>query len=191
MHWSVRKNLVIILAFLLPIGLIAALALGTYLPSLFLSTDYNFVYVLCVDDSPSNNCMARQRSRYTVVDQYLVIHPLKEMPTNGVNTMPGRGDAYTERFFFHDTNKNESREITLAEVQALTFSPLLTSPDGVTIVSQYDRRPGGGFLFFDGWSSDYAYYLTKGRSRTKLHLIQLSDRYFSPDNFQLIGWVVP
>lgn len=49
MNEFVKKNFALLLAFLLPVALIIIVAASTYLPSLFLSTDYNFVYTSCTD----------------------------------------------------------------------------------------------------------------------------------------------
>jgi hypothetical protein len=83
----------------------------------------------------------------------------------------------------------DSREIELKEAQALTLSGLLTSPDGITVSNHYDR--GGEFFIFGGGYSSYGYYLTKGKSRTKINLINSSEQYYYQNNFQFIGWVLP
>ena len=92
--------------------------------------------------------------------------------------------------FLHDTKKNESREITLAEAQMLTLNNLLTSPDGVTVSSNYSYN-GGDFFPFSGGRSSYGYYLTQGKSKSKINLINSTDQYYYQNNFQFIGWVLP
>ena len=114
------------------------------------------------------------------------INPAQDSDKDGV---PDINENYTARIFLHNTKKNESREITLEEAQTLTLNGLLTSPDGVTVSSNYDR--GADFFFlFDGGSS-YGYYLTKGKSRRRINLINRNERYYYRDNFQFIGWVLP
>ena len=94
--------------------------------------------------------------------------------------------------FLHDTQKNESREITLAEAKTLNMDSLLTSPDGVTVSNGYNYSGGGDFFFlFGGGRSDYGYYLMKGNSKKKLNLINVSDRSYYQNNFQFLGWVLP
>ena len=93
----------------------------------------------------------------------------------------------------HDTKKNENKEISLLDVQKLKLSGLLTSPDGVTVSSGYSPTGGcGEFFIFGGCggSSSYGYYLAKGRSRSKLNLINNSDSYYYNNNFQFLGWVI-
>lgn len=186
-----KKNFAIVLAFVLPVALIAIIALSTYLPSLFLSTDYNFVYSVCTDGTNyySYRCDNYLQKRYSVVNNKLVVNDVDPTLDSDNDGIPDINENYTARLFLHDTEKNESREITIAEAQTLNLNSLLTSPDGVTVSSHYDR--GGDFFFlFDGGSS-YGYYLTKGKSRSKLNLINRDDRYYYRDNFQFIGWVLP
>lgn len=189
-----KKNFAILLAFLLPIALIAIVALSTYLPSLFLSTDYNFVYTACTDGAKYHypyRCDNYLQKRYIVAGNKLVVNPVDTTVDVDKNGVPDFNESYTDRIFLHDTKKNESREITLEEAQAMTLNSLLTSPDGVT-VSSHDGREGGDFFFiFGGGSSSYGYYLTKGKSRSKINLINSADWYYGRDNFQFVGWVLP
>lgn len=188
-----KKNFAIVLAFVLPIALIAIIALSTYLPSFFLSTDYNFVYSSCTDGRNyySYRCDNYLQKRYSVVNSKLVVNDIDPAQDSDNDGIPDINENYTARIFLHDTQKNESREITLEEAQTLSLNGLLTSPDRVTVSSYYDRSGGGFFFIFGGGSSSYGYYLTKGKSRDKLNLINRDDRYYYRDNFQFIGWVLP
>lgn len=178
MREFIKKNFVILLAFALPIIFIAIIALSTYLPSLFISTDYNFIYSSCTDGSNyySYRCDGYLQKRYSVMDDKLII-----------NTIPDVDEGYTARIFLHNTEKNESREITVEEAQTFMLNGLLTSPDGVTVSSYYNR--GAGFFLFDAGSS-YGYYLTKGKIRSKLNFINQDNQYYYRDNFQFIGWIL-
>lgn len=183
-----KKNFAIVLAFVLPVALIAIIALSAYFPSFFLSTDYNFVYSVCTEgNSYSYRCYKYPQKRYSVVNNKLVVHGIDPTLDSDKDGIPDINENYNIRLFLHNTEKNESREITIAEAQTLNLSNLLTSPDGVTVSSHYDR---GGDLFF-GIGSSYGYYLTKGKSRSKLNLINSDDPYYYRDNFQFIGWVLP
>ncbi|MBI4135038.1 MAG: hypothetical protein HY471_02955 [Candidatus Sungbacteria bacterium] len=191
MREFLKKNFAIVLAFALPIALIAIIALSTYLPSLFLSTDYNFIYSSCREGTNyyRYDCSNYLQKRYSVVNGRIAVNspdPGEDSDKDGVLDV---NESYTARIFLHDTKENESREITSEEAEALTLSGLLTSPDGITVSGNYDR--GADFFFlFDGGSS-YGYYLTKGRSRSKLNLISNGDRYYYQGDFQFIGWVLP
>lgn len=188
----IKKNFALLLAFILPIALILIVALSMYLPSLFLSTDYNFVYTACTDGRRYYPyCDSYLQKRYVVVDSTLVVNSVDMTQDYDRNGIPDFSETYTARIFYHDTQKNESREITFEEARSLTLNSLLTSPDGVTVSSHYDRG-GSGFPFiFDGGSSTYGYYLTKGNSRSKINLINTNDQYYYQNNFQFIGWVLP
>ena len=188
----IKRNFAVLLAFILPIALIIIVALSTYLPSLFISTKYNFVYTSCTDGRSyyNYNCDVYLKNRYIVSDGKLVVNPVDATQDLNKNGTPDFKEQYSDRIFLHDTQKNESREISAAEAQALTLSGLITSPDGVTVSSHYDRNGGDFFLFGGGYSS-YGYYLTKGNSRSKINLVNNSDQYYYQNNFQFIGWVLP
>jgi len=189
-----KKNFALLLAFILPIALIAVVAVSAYLPSLFLSTNYNFIYTSCTDGTNyyySYNCENYLQKRYSVVDNKLVVNEIDPNLDLDNDTIPDIKESYTDRIFLHDTKKNESREITLEEANALTLNSLLTSPDGVTVSSRYDRGGGDFFFIFGGGSSSHGYYLTKGKSRDKLNLINSADQYYYQNNFQFVGWVSP
>ena len=189
----IKKNFVILLAFLLPIILIVIVALSTYLPSLFISTDYNFVYTSCTDGREyyyPYYCENYLQKRYSVVENKLVLNDVDLTQDSNKDGVADFKQNYTARIFLHDTKKNESREISLAEAQMLTLNNLLTSPDSVTVSSNYSYN-GGDFFPFGGGRSSYGYYLTKGKSKSKLNLINNNDQYYYQNNFQFLGWVLP
>ncbi len=185
-----KRNAVILIAFSLPVILIVGVVLSTYIPSLFLSTNYDFVYTTCTDNGGyySYNCREYLQQRYTVLNNKLIMKPelqYQDSDKDGVMDI----NEYTPRIFLHDTQKNQSKEITFEEAQQLSLNGLLSSPDGVTISDSYDR--GAEFLFFYGGGSSYGHYLTKGKSRIKLNLINSTDTYYYENSFQFIGWVLP
>lgn len=186
-----KKNFAIILAFALPVVLIVIVAISTYVPSLFLSTHYNFIYSSCSEgaDYYPYYCKTYLQKRYAVMGGKLTINSLDPLQDSDNDGVPDVNENYMARIFLHDTQKNESREITLEEARTLSLNSLLTSPDGVTVSGNYDN--GDDFLFLFNNNSTFDYYLTKGRSRSKLNLIHRDDRYYYRDNFQFIGWILP
>lgn len=186
----IKRNYTLVLAFLIPIAFVAVVALSTYLPSAFLSTNYDFVYATCSNgtDYYSYGCDGYLEGRYSVTEGRLVLNeidPDQDSDRDGVQDI---NENHHVHLFFHDPDTNESKEITLEEAQALRFSGLLTSPDGVTVSDHYDR--GSDLLFiFDGGYSSYGYYLTKGESRKELSLIHNGDGSYR-DNFAFIGWIL-
>jgi len=187
----IKKNFIVLLAFLLPVILIVVVALSAYIPSFLLKTDYNFIYTSCSDGINRNlySCNNYLNQLYSVENNKLAVNEINPKQDSDGDGVLDIDENYNARIFLHDTKKNESREVALEEAQGMMLNGLLTSPDGVTVSSDWDR--GGDFFFiFDGGSS-YGYYLTKGRSKSKLHLINADDRYYYRDNFQFIGWVLP
>ena len=186
-----KKHFAIVLAFSLPLVLLVVIALSAYLPSAFISTNYNFVYAACVDGS--NNylyrCDAYLEQLYAVVDGQLVLNEVDVALDTDRDGIPDVNEGYNARLFLHNTQSNETREITAEEATSLTLDGLVTSPDGVSVVGQYDRGPDI-FLLFDGGSS-YGHYLVKGKAKSKLNLINTEERYSYRDNFKFIGWTLP
>ncbi|MBI4136167.1 MAG: hypothetical protein HY481_01250 [Candidatus Vogelbacteria bacterium] len=192
-----KNNIAVILAFALPILLVIGIALSAYWPS-FLSIDYDFVYATCDREADSYyfpyNCANYLNNRYKVENGKLIavevpplLPPKSDRPENDeylghISMTP------VTRLFRHDSQKNEGREITLAEAQTLKLNGLITSPDGVSVENAYDR--GVDFFPFFGGSSQYGYYLTKGNKRQKLNLVGDDDQYYyGRDNFKFIGWI--
>ena len=188
-----KKNFAIVLAFVLPIALIAIIALSACLPSLSLSTNYNFIYSSCTEGTNyyPYYCNDYLQRRYSVVNGKLFVNTVDPAQDSDKDGVPDINENYIARIFLHDTKKNESREIALKEAQTLSLNGLLTSSDSVTVSNYYDRGGGDFFFIFGGGSSSYGYYLTKGKSRSKLNLINRDNRYYYRDNFQFNGWVLP
>jgi hypothetical protein len=186
----IKQNIVILIAFSLPILLIIGVALSIYIPSLFLSTKYNFVYIICAENNYRyNNCNNYIQKRYSVVNNRIVINNIDPTLDSDNNTIPDINENYTTRIILHDTEKNESREIAFEEAQTLTLNNFEKSPDGVAVTGNWSG--GGDFFIFGGSSSTYGYYLTRGEIKKKLNLIYSSDQYYYRDSFQFIGWVLP
>jgi len=176
-----KQNVALILAIILPIILILVVAINAYWPSIRAATGYNFLYATCdnTDNYSPYSCQNYLNQRYSVTKRKLMVN---EVPAE--QTLPN----YSAHLFLHDTAKNESREVTLETARELTLSELLTSPDGVTVSSQYNR--GADFFPFFNTGSSCGLYLTKGKRADKLNLINASAGYCSRDNFKFIGWVL-
>ncbi|MEK7209292.1 MAG: hypothetical protein AAB677_03460 [Patescibacteria group bacterium] len=195
-----KKHLAVILAFALPILLVIGIALSVYWPSWSLSTEYDFVYATCGSNYQSSypynyNCADYLNNYYQVKNGKLTIIDVKPLgppsPRESAETIKPYVPPATH-LFRHDSQKNEGREITLAEAQTLQLNELLTAPDGVSVESSYNRGEVEFFPFFNGGSSHYGYYLTKGNKRQELNLVgEESDRYYyNRDSFKFIGWII-
>lgn len=188
-----KKNFAVIVAFLLPLVLIIVVALSVYIPSLFISTKYNFVYTTCSYEdsySPYNcNYYNYNQKRYSVENGRFVIpeiDPNQDLDKNGI---PDEKQGGLPRIFMYNTKTHESKEITVGEASSFKYSSLLTSPDGVTLSNGYQYNGSGFFPFVGGYNS-YDYYLVKGSSKKKLNLFNGDNRYYYQNNFQFIGWVL-
>src|SRR3989338_764223 len=187
----IKNHFVVILAFILPLLLIGGLAISTYLPSMLLSTKYDFVYATCGAGTNFHydyeyGCEAHLNNLYTVENGKLLLRDVNPTQDSDGDGTLDVAENYVTRLFLHDTKANEGREITLQEAQSLDLNKLITSPDGVSVESGYSNN-GDFFIFFDG-SSRQGYYLTKGSKKSKLNLVNDDDRYYYRDNFKFIGW---
>lgn len=185
-----KQNLLLITAFALPVLFIVVMALVVYAPFSSVSTQYDFVYATCgtPDNFYRDDCTSYLNQRFDVVEGRLVVREVPEPEPEDTMRRPAPNENYDGRLFLHDTEANESREISSDDARSLTLSGLITSPDGVTVEGEYNGSPGV-FPFFGG-SSRYDYYLTKGDKRDVLELVHDNDRYYSRHNFKFIGWVL-
>lgn len=183
-----KRNGTVLLALLLPVLLVGGFAIATYAPSFFFTTKYNFLYITCGGSQYYYNCSEMIRNQYVIENDKLTYHPLDITVDTDKNEVPDVKEAPHVHIFFHDTEKNESREITLQKAQSMTLSGLLTSPEGVT-VSGRSSRTSGEFSIFVGRSS-YDFYLTKGNRRSRLNLVNNTNYYYN-QNFSFLGWVLP
>jgi len=198
-----RANLTLVLAFALPILFIVAVALSTYLPSLFFTAKYDFMYAACVDEfgDPAYGCESAMRGKFKVVEGKLIINSDQTSSTGPTTksaenpreikdklSLPeGYLNNFSVRLFIHDVEENSSREITESEATTYKLSGLLTSPDGITVGG--DNNYGGSIIFPFGDSSYGGYYLKKGSYKSKLKLFYDTEYYSG--NFRFIGWVLP
>ncbi|MDZ7611719.1 MAG: hypothetical protein U5L10_03065 [Candidatus Moranbacteria bacterium] len=183
----IKNNYIIIIAFALPILLIVSVALFTYIPTFLVSTDYNFLYATCQKNDSNyydRDCEKYIQNRFEVQNNRLTVDGISDVKNNNqlINIFEVSDGSYDVRFFLHNTEKDESREIPLERALEYKLSGLITSPDGYSVSYEYNR--GADFIFFDGGSSR-GYYLKKGNGEKKLNLI--NDRR---GNFKFIGWIL-
>ena len=88
------------------------------------------------------------------------------------------------KFYFHDVEKNQSREITFDEAAAYNLETSNLSQEGFEVVH---GSGGGGFLFFEG-PYDYNAYFLKGHGTSQKLNLRLSSQQYDL-NFKFLGWV--
>lgn len=182
-----KKNLTLVLAFLIPIVFISIVSLSVYLPSLFVSTQYNFVYSSCDynNGAYSYNCDFYQGKGYIVVEGKIVLKTIDPTQDLDENKVPDIQETSPSRLFLYIAAEDISKEITFEEASKLNLDGKLVSPDGVIVSSEY-KYSGGIF----GGNSSYGHYLKKGDSSRKINLIDQNSDYYQ-DTFKFIGWVLP
>ncbi|OHA16399.1 MAG: hypothetical protein A3H57_05155 [Candidatus Taylorbacteria bacterium RIFCSPLOWO2_02_FULL_43_11] len=188
---KIKQNAAVFLAFLIPILLILGIALSVYIPSIFLSTKYDFIYATCDDNRYSYryDCANYFNNIFKVENGKLVEYPVDPLADSDKDGITDNKENYTARVFLHDTEKNVSSEITLEEAKQLNLRGLITSPDGVSVSNDYEY--GAEFFPFFGTNSKHGYYLTKGKIKKKLDLINENDNYYYyGGNFKFLGWVI-
>ena len=187
----VKENLALVMAFVLPFVVIVVVAVSAYVPALFLTTDYDFIYVTCTSAEQyraSYECAEYLQQRYVITDGILAVQMVDFTQNPDYEPMRDTDESFDARIFLHDTKNNVSREITLEEATTQNIHALLTSPDGVTVSRDGDRNYNGDFFFFGSRSSGVEYYLTKGSLKRKINYINNGTDYYKY-NVRFIGWV--
>ena len=196
---AIKNHWLVILAFALPILLVIGIALSAYWPAWSLSTEYDFVYATCGSNYQSSypynyDCVNYLSNYYQIKNGKLTtieVKPLGPPPPKEPAEVSKPYTPPATHLFLHRSQRNEGREITLAEAQTLKLNELLTAPDGVSVASGYQRGEIEFFPFFNGGGSRYGYYLVKGNKKQKLNLVGEDGRaYYYRDNFKFIGWII-
>lgn len=185
-----RQILLLGIAFALPLVFILTALLVSYLPTATLAPQFNFVYASCSQGPTSYyyNCGNYLQNRYAVESAQLQQLPIPDTQDSNNDGVLDRAENYESRLFLHDTELNQSRELSLTEVQALTLDEKITAPDGIAIEWEYSS--GGNFFpFFDG-PSRYGYYLTQGKVRDRLNLVGDKEHSYYQDDLLFLGWVI-
>ncbi|MBT3835215.1 hypothetical protein HOF56_03110 [Candidatus Peribacteria bacterium] len=190
MNKFIKNNLSLILAFSLPVALILVVVFTTYSPFTSVETNYNFMYTACDNGTGgySYGCLNHMEALFSVKDTSLIKNDLDDSRDTDKDGISDIDENYHVRIFLHDTQQNESREVKFENAKDYEIiTDTITSPDGVNVSGGYERGPEV-FPIIDTHSS-YDYYLTKGKSKTRLNLINRDNRYYYRDNFRFIGWV--
>lgn len=207
-----KKNALVVVAFSIPLIFVGIVFLMTIIPSMFFSTQYDFLYALCNDPASVNytnsqNCQEYLKKKVSVIDGKISI---VEDPTYAATSYSSASTddvgpsnkmilverthsyekelGYKLRLLRYNVHTGQSQEISQEEAKSLHMSDLITSPEGVSVewgqVAIHNSP-----LFFDS-SYSYDWYLKKGDQKKKLDLLNQADRYYN-DNLQFIGWVIP
>ena len=185
-----RQNLLLAIAFALPLLFIVTAVVVSYLPAATLDPQYSFVYASCSQGSPPYyyNCGTHLKNRYVVEDSVLVEKEIPEELDSDGDGVLDVNENYVTRLFLHDSTLNQSNEITAVEASALTLDAKITAPDGIAMEWEYSR--GGNFFPFFSGPSRYGYYLTRGNVRDRVNLVGDGERSYYRDDIMFLGWVI-
>jgi hypothetical protein len=174
-----KENLPIIVGVALPIIILVGALLVVFVPRLFVSPEYDFVYTIY--DSRSYN---RDYDYFTLEVVDGKIKQIPNLPDGITGQQEIQTTFKTPDIFIYDVKNDASREISIDEAQDLALVKGPSSPDGYTV--NFQRTHSGIFELFGSRSSS-GYYIGKGNNKRVLPGLVTTGYYYN--NFQLIGWV--
>lgn len=161
-----HKNTPFILALALPLLMILLVAISIWVPPMFYTPKYNFIY--SVDTQYYG-------SEYLVVEQKrLVDHtPVEYIGTQQV------------QLYHYDVKSDTSTPISFIDAQKYALLDSEESPDGYKVVSGHNNE--GFFPFYWGGNFNGETYMVNNFSSKKLKVIKNSIRNYEPIHF--LGWI--
>ena len=167
-----KKNVPLIIGFSIPLLMIFFVAASIYLPGLFVSPKYNFLY------STDSDYYGGQT--YSVSNGHLVENPQPPVSYSDYRTPPGN------QLYIYNVQTNESTLISFYEAQHFTLIPTTESPDGYKL--EYGNQDEGFFPFF-WYNKDYTdEYLVGHNVSKKLNIKNNGSGYYNAIHF--LGWIV-
>lgn len=158
----------LLLLFSVPAGVALLAAAIVYVPRLLAKPGYDFIYAAC----SSYRC----QGEYTVGAQGYV----EEKPD------PTDRDIYyndpATELYYYSTDRDTAKPLTLEQARQYKLDTSLKSPDGYSLTRE---RTGGGFLFWEDYSSGW--YLKNGAKKKKIELAGNGSYY--ADGVKFLGWV--
>ncbi len=181
-----KDNLIIIISFSLPIVFILVMLGVVYIPSYYVKTDYNFIYLTCKDSGYSNGEPICNfiKNNYRIENNKLVVQEIgQDQDING-NKILDKDENKEVKFFKHNNKENLSTELTIEELEKLNINPKITSDDGYEVVNK--NSYGGPFSS----GGERQYYLVKDNLSKKLDLkLPNNEFYYGDNNYKFLGWI--
>lgn len=174
-----KKHIPLLVALVIPLGMIVLVAATVYIPKLGNKPQYDFVHV-STSEYP--------RHQYLVTNGKLERREITYPEKVEGDIYPTPPYTITEpTLYLHDIERNESTTLSFEEAAKLNLDSAEQSPDGYTV--GYNRNDEGLFGIFFGGSYDYdAQYVTGHNQSIKLNLPTSGSRY-GYRSFQFLGWV--
>ncbi len=182
---NIQKNFYVILAFLIPLILIISVALNIYFSALSVNSSHEFIYTSCMKKNTDcdNSYRENYKENFYSVSNKKIIKNFEEGQVVDEKEIEKRD---IPNLFIYNPENNSSREVLFEEIENLKIREQITSPEGVILLYDFDRNPGG-FLLFEGGGYDYEFFLAKENKKRKINLISNGTRWEKPIHF--IGWI--
>ncbi len=182
-----KKHIPLIIGLLLPIIFIVVMAIVVYLPSMGIKPEHNFLYTT----SGASDYYYNNRPQYTEkydIDSAGRLTTIKEEVVVDKN----RDYGYTPKqgapeLYLYDVKAETSKQVTLEEAQKFVLERGPSSPDGYSVV--YDYNNSGGLMseIVGGRSGYSGYVMSKGKAKKKI--VGLTNTYYYSQNLLIIGWI--
>ena len=173
-----KKNISLVIGIAIPLLMILFVAGSIYVPTLFVKpASVNFLYETG-DEYPY------AAARY-VVEKGKLTKDESSAVQNQNSNYPSVKPQISTKLFVHDVAKNESREVSFEEAQALSLNTNVLSPDGFEIVN--GSNGGGVFPFFYSGNDYNSRYLSGHGVSKKLNLRLNNGNYYG--SFRFLGWI--
>jgi len=171
-----KKNLPVIFAFAIPVLMVIGIALSIYLPRMFASPEYDFMYI--VGSDVGHYGYSGHDGEYSVDDGFVVRNKAVKDPY--YNYEP-KND---EKFYIYAVEEGEAEEITFTEARDYELDSNSESPDGYGV--DCSRKVQGMFLFFVDTSRDCSKRVI---SKDGGGSDDLNIRGLDYNNFKFLGWI--
>jgi hypothetical protein len=193
-----KRYIPLIVGVAIPIVFICMVLLVMLISTFRVRPAHNFLYILDADTSYQ---MKQYQNEYAVENNKLMLIPLISLSASStvvdrtvstdpqlIAVSPDTGVRYykTPTLYEYDVRNQASKQIRFEDAQMYTLDPGPSSPDGYTITQQSTY---GGFI--DLFGSSYqsgGFVMYKGGSKRKFNGLG-NGEYFSPGEFQVIGWI--
>lgn len=185
-----QSNFPLYIAIAIPIIMMVLVGATIYLPSLFAAQpQYDFLYT--VNDQRYTYPVSGTAPYYVYevqngrLTRQQVTSPNNPKNVTDVPVVPDRG----QKLYVYDVKKNASTSISFEEAQKLKLDSDATAPDGF-VIQRGGQRENLFSMLFGG--SDYnSMYLVKNGTGKKINIGLGNNQYFSPYDFNFLGWLIP
>lgn len=171
-----RRNASLIAGILIPVVMLLFVAGTAVLPGLLMHPEYDFLYVTGNDHYRAKQGRLQPIQRYRVEKDKLIV---SEPAADAAQDYNPLRDV---KLYLHDVAKNRSREISEADAQRLELDTARVSPDGYSVVQNYQA---GLMMLFAPSSNRNARYLV-GKWLSRQLELETPNTY---TQVRVLGWI--